>query len=224
MSPRTVSCGSSRTAVRRPTPSASYPARSHCTQSRAAAPEIHCERPSASAMKPSSEWASFTATNGRSRRTVLHRNGAFSAAASCAPSPRSTSTPAARSRSIPPPASGSGSRIAATTRRTPAAISASTHGAVLPWCRQGSRDTTSVAPWASPQAASAATSACGPPNSACQPSPITSPSRISTAPTIGFGATRPQPRSARSSARLMAARSASLTAAPARRRPAPRRR
>jgi hypothetical protein len=43
---------------------------------------------------------------------------------------------------------------------------------------------------ASPAAASASTSACGPPNSACQPSPSTSSSLTTTAPTSGFGLTR----------------------------------
>src|SRR4051794_36524871 len=47
----------------------------------------------------------------------------------------------------------------------------------------------------------ALTSACGPPYSSCQPSPSTSPSRAITAPTTGFGLTRPTPRSASSIAR-----------------------
>ena len=51
--------------------------------------------------------------------------------------------------------------------RHPAAMSASVQGGVLPWWAHGSRFTTRVAPRArAPAAASAATSACGPPNSA----------------------------------------------------------
>ena len=74
--------------------------------------------------------------------------------------------PAARSRAAPWPAtSGFGSRIAITTRPTPAAISASAQGGVRPWCEQGSSVTTTVAPRTSaPRAAasrSAITSACG---------------------------------------------------------------
>ena len=55
----------------------------------------------------------------------------------------------------------------------------------------------------SPAAASAITSACAVPGPSCQPSPSTEPSRSSTtrAPTMGLGETRPQPRSASSSAR-----------------------
>ena len=53
-----------------------------------------------------------------------------------------------------------------------------------------------------PRAASssAARSACRPPSSAWKPSPIISPSRTTTAPTSGFGLTRPRPPSASASA------------------------
>ena len=48
-------------------------------------------------------------------------------------------TPAACSRSSPVPATFvSGSRTAITTRATPASISASVHGGVLPWWLHGS--------------------------------------------------------------------------------------
>ena len=57
------------------------------------------------------------------------------------------------------------------------------------------------------QSASAARSACSPPSSAWKPSPRTSPSRTTTAPTSGFGLTRPRPPSASSSARRRWARS-----------------
>src|SRR5207253_1891352 len=59
----------------------------------------------------------------------------------------------------------------------------------------------------SPAARSAFTSACGPPNSAWNPSATTAPPWSTTAPTRGFGATRPQPRQARSKARRIASRS-----------------
>ncbi len=50
--------------------------------------------------------------------------------------------PAAASRSNPAPSTfGNGSRIAATTRDTPAATSASAQGGVLPVWAQGSRVT-----------------------------------------------------------------------------------
>src|SRR4051794_38871248 len=45
------------------------------------------------------------------------------------------------------------------------------------------------------------TSACGPPYTSCQPSPSTDPSRTRTAPTRGFGCTRPRPLPASSTAR-----------------------
>src|SRR5207248_440713 len=137
-----------------------------------------------------------------------NRNGALSAAAASASRPRETITPLARSFPAPPRACGSGSATAATTRATPAARIASVQGGVVPWCAHGSRFTTSVAPRArGPAASSATTSACGPPYSAWKPSPtVPSPART-TAPTRGFGATRPQPRRARSRARCIAARS-----------------
>ena len=64
----------------------------------------------------------------------------FSLRASDASSPSWTSIPAARNFAKPLPAtSGLGSLMAATTRFTPAVISASAHGAVRPVCEQGSR-------------------------------------------------------------------------------------
>ena len=70
--------------------------------------------------------------------------------------------PASRSRRKPSPAtSGFGSSMAATTRATPASISASAQGGVRPWCEQGSRLMYSVAPRArSPASSSARISAC----------------------------------------------------------------
>src|SRR5207249_9586966 len=163
-------------------------------------------------MRPSIEVASFSATNGRSVCCLVKRKGAFCAAAASASKPIWTSIPARFRTSAPPRASGSGSRTAATTRRTPAARMASVHGGVLPWCAQGSRVTTSVAPRAwSPAATSAFSSAWGPPNSACHPSATMSWPRNTTAPTMGFGETRPQPRQASSRARRIASSSLSLS-------------
>src|SRR5256886_1387209 len=130
--PRAVSCGLSVSAVVPPTAIASKPARSQWTCSRASGPEFHCELPPASAMRPSIEVASLRATNGRSVCRRVARKGAFCAAASSAIRPTSVSIPARLRISMPPRASRSGSRTAATTRRTPAARIASTHGGVLP--------------------------------------------------------------------------------------------
>src|SRR6266576_2433057 len=210
--PRAVSCGLSVRAVVPPTAMASKPARSQCTCSRASGPEIQCELPPASAMRPSIDVASFRATKGRSVCRRVDRNAAFCAAAASASTPISVSIPARFRISTPPRASRSGSRTAATTRRIPAARIASVHGGVLPWCAHGSSVTTRVAPRAlSPAAFRALISACGPPNSACQPSPTTSFPRNSTAPTRGLGDTCPHPRHASSSARRIATASRSLS-------------
>ena len=59
----------------------------------------------------------------------------LSACDSGPPAPHSTARPAAASRAAPwPETSGFGSRMAMTTRATPAATSASAHGGVRPWC------------------------------------------------------------------------------------------
>jgi len=60
--PRTVSEGSSARAVTPPTATASKPARSHCTKSRAGCAESQREWPLASAMRPSIVVASLSAT------------------------------------------------------------------------------------------------------------------------------------------------------------------
>src|SRR3954447_1293104 len=119
------------------------------------------------------------------------------------PATTSTSTPASRSRSTPPPLTfGFGSRTPTTTRSTPASRSASVHGGVDPWCVHGSSEMYIVDRRArSPASRSAFTSACGVPRRSCQPSPTTSPSRTTTAPTSGFGYVVPRPRSASSIAR-----------------------
>ena len=73
--------------------------------------------------------------------------------------------PAARSRAMPSPATcGSGSSMPTTTRATPAAMIASAHGGVRPWCEHGSSVEASVAPRAAaPADRRATTSAWGPP-------------------------------------------------------------
>ena len=104
-----------------------------------------------------------------------------------------------------PAAFSVGSSEAITTRAIPASRIASVQGGWRPWWAQGSSVTYIVAPAGSSprarQSSSAARSACRPPSSAWKPSPITSPSRTTTAPTSGFGLTRPRPPSASSSAR-----------------------
>ena len=73
-------------------------------------------------------------------------------------------------------------------------------GAAGRWWQQGSRVTYSVAPaGSSVQALSASRSAWRPPHRACQPCPMTRPSRTMTAPTRGLGLVQPTPRSASSS-------------------------
>ena len=87
---------------------------------------------------PSADTASLRVTHGRFDMKEL-KNGALSSRAASDSMPTSTSIPAARRRSTPPPATGFGSRTATTTRAMPAAMIASTHGGVLPWCAHGSR-------------------------------------------------------------------------------------
>ena len=203
---RAVRRGSSASAVPIPTRIASILPRSAWTTRREDSFEIHCEAPVADAILPSSVIAHFAWTYGR-RSSTRVRNGARSRFASAATQPSMTSIPAARSSASPPPSTlGNGSRVPTTTRRTPAAITARVQGGVLPKWQQGSSVTTSVAPAAlSPARASACTSAWGPPNRSCQPSPTTSPEGdTSTAPTSGFGSTNPSPRRASAIARRIA--------------------
>ena len=200
-----------------PTATASLPARSRCTHARDSAPVSHCCERSAGAIAPSASSASFKVTHGRRAPRAANANGALRSRAACSRRPNSTVIPAARNRSAPPEATGFGSRIATTTRATPAATSASTHGGVLPWWLHGSSVTKRVAARARvPAMANAATSACGPPKRWWAPSPTTTPSRTMTAPTRGFGAVCPQPVWARLRARRIHARScdASVATAP----------
>ena len=170
-----------------PSPRRRHPtaARSSWTRRRDSSPVT--QRRPGTTTRPSSETASL-----RSRRPAFRdahvRHASFCARAS-GRSSSSTSTPAASSATAPPPASGLGSAQPATTRATPAATIASTHGGVRPWCAQGSMVTKSVAPRARSPAASRATiSACRPPAGSVTPSPTTVPSAATTtAPTVGFG-------------------------------------
>src|SRR5690606_35345021 len=140
------------------------------------------------------------------------KKAAFNARAASSSTPAVTSIPAALRRSMPPRATGFGSSVAITTRATPDRSTASVHGGVRPWWLHGSSVTYSVAPRArSPAASSATTSACGPPYSACHPSPTTSSSCTTTAPTIGFGRVRAQPRSASARARRIHAASTAVS-------------
>ena len=103
---------------------------------------------------------------------------------------------------------GLGSRIAATTRDTPALIRACAHGGVFPWWLQGSRVTYTVAPRAAPLACtSASVSAWGEPAFSCQPSPTTSSRCVITHPTRGLGVAVYSPFSASTSARRIIAAS-----------------
>ncbi len=110
---------------------------------RAASPVIHWLVPSASAVRPSSDAATFIRTHGLPR-SMREKKPMLSSreAAPHSPPTTSTSMPAARKRAMPRPATcGFGSSMATTTLATPASISASQHGGVRPWCEQGSRVT-----------------------------------------------------------------------------------
>ncbi len=82
-------------------------------------------------MNPSSDAAIFSVTNGTSCFTVQVKRSIIPRAS--ASSSTSTAMPCSRSARTPPPAvRGFGSSTPITTRATPAAISASVHGAVRP--------------------------------------------------------------------------------------------
>ena len=203
--------GSSASAVPMPTRMPSIRPRSSCTSRREAGDDSQRSSLDPVAKAPSRLIAHLAITHGRPRSTKV-RKGAVRRVASCSRRPTSTVSPARSSATMPPPATaGNGSRAAITTRLMPAAITASVQGGVLPWWQQGSSVTKSVAPRArGPAASNAMISACGPPKSACHPSPMTcwwlAPSRTATtAPTIGLGSTRPSPRRASSNARVIAA-------------------
>jgi hypothetical protein len=126
-----------------PTPVSTAPARLRKAwpSARAASPVIHWLAPLSSAVRPSSDTAAFSRTQGVPRRMRVKKPMLSSAACwRSAPSSSSiTVTPAARSRSLPCPAtSGFGSAMALKTRAMPARASASQQGGVRPWWAQGS--------------------------------------------------------------------------------------
>ncbi len=170
-------------------------------------------------MCPSIDIAIFKVTSGRLVRACLRKDWLNSrAVAASSPAANPTSTPPSRRIPGPRPAAFSlGSSDAIITRAMPASRIASVQGGWRPSWAQGSSVTYIVAPVGSSprprQSSSAARSACSPPSSACHPSPITSPSRTSTAPTSGFGLTCPRPRPASSRARRRCSRSVSVSCA-----------
>ena len=174
-SSRTVSDGSSASTVPAPVTIAPARARQCCTSRREASPLIHLDSPLASALRPSRLVASLIRSHGRPR-SMRERKPRLSARACASIKPDSTVMPAARSLSKPAPSTcGNGSRIAATTRATPAAISASAHGPVRPvWAHGSSDDIGRRAACAFARRRSANTSACGSPARWCQPSPTIS--------------------------------------------------
>ncbi len=138
---RTVSVGSSARAVPPPTITASWRARCRCTMRRASGPVIHWLSPVAVAIRPSKLLASFRVTIGRPSCTRF-RKPAWARRASDCITPVVTVIPASRKMACPLPATrGSGSSSAVTTRATPALISDSAQGGVLPWWAQGSNVT-----------------------------------------------------------------------------------
>jgi hypothetical protein len=130
---RTVRAGSSSCTVPMPDRMAQALARQRWPSRRAAGPVIHWLAPFSSAVTPSKVEAVFRRTHGRPR-VMRDTKPTLSSRASASSTPQSVAMPAADSRASPCPAtSGFGSRIAATTRATPAAISASAQGGVRPW-------------------------------------------------------------------------------------------
>ena len=176
----TVSDGRSASAVPAPTTTACDSARSRCASARASGPVIHCDVPSAAAVRPSRLIAVLSSANARPVRRWC-RYGASDARPRRRPTPTSTSMPAARSRAMPAPATrGSGSSSATTTagdagvdqrlgaRRRVAVVVARLERRRRRW-RRGPRRRPSR---------SAATSACGPPGRRrWRPDPTISPSR-----------------------------------------------
>ena len=128
---RTVNRGSSCRIVPMPVRIAHERARHAWPSARAASPVIHWLAPFCSAVRPSRLAAIFTRTHGRPVCTRLIQPR-LSSRASASRKPTSTSTPAARSVLAPRAATGSGSRIAATTRTMPAASSSLVQGGVRP--------------------------------------------------------------------------------------------
>ena len=145
-SSRTVSCGSSTSTVPVPTSIVSHSAAEPVgvePGGRGWRPSGWCRRRPRCGRR--GWWRTSRSRTGR-RCSTAKVQTRFSARASSASSPVSTSTPAARRVSAPPTATGFGSGCATTTRRTPAPTRAWEHGPVRPVWLQGSSVTTAVAP------------------------------------------------------------------------------
>ncbi len=99
---RTVRRGRSARAVPGPTTTAWDSARSRCTSARASIPVIHCELPSAAAVRPSMLIAVFSNANARPVRRWC-RYGASIAWTASAPTPTVTSMPASAEPGDPGP-------------------------------------------------------------------------------------------------------------------------
>ena len=209
--PRAVSAGSSARAVPSPTATASNPARSqwtYCARLLARDPP-RASRPRRRSGNPDWWPASTRRRDATSTRTRC-RNAAFCAAASLGQEPHARPRPPRLgARSAPPAATGFGSSSAITTRRMPAARIASVHGGVWPWWAQGSSVTTqrraarAVARGGQRHGFRVRGAVLGVPT--LHPPPRRPAAR--RRPPAGSGATRPQPRQARSRARAIAARS-----------------
>ena len=202
-----MSAGSSASAVPAPTTIASAQARRRCASARASSPVIHRDEPSRAAVLPSSDAATFSVTNGQPGRRRGARTPRSAGRASAAEhavahlDARRAQAREARGRRR----AGSGRRRAdhhardagvdqrVGARGGPRRVVAGLQGADD---GRAARPVARLAQRAAPRRA-----ACRGPS--YHPRPTTSPSRTTTAPTIGLGETRPQPRSARSSARRM---------------------
>ena len=205
--------GSSASTVPTPVRMAQARARHAWPSARAASPVIHWLAPSISAVRPSRLVATFS-PHPRPPRVIRETKPTLSSRASRSISPNDTSTPAARSRAAPCAAAGFGSGIAATTRTTPAARIASTHGGVLPWWLHGSSVTYIVrradrGPVRARRPARASRRAL---RRRARESPrrARQPSRTITQPTRGLGVAVNRPRSASASARAIDVRSRSV--------------
>ena len=138
---RAVRRGSSRRTVFTPTSTASCSDLRTRPAARARADVIHFDSPERVAIRPSRLMPAFSVTNGRPA-AVRRTNSRLSLRAASTSGPVRTRTPAARSARKPLPLTlGSGSRMLATTSRTPAPMRASTQGGVRPKWQHGSRFT-----------------------------------------------------------------------------------
>ena len=133
---RTFSKGSSCNTVPMPVSTAQERARQACPSARAASPVIHWLLPSASAVCPSKDAATFIRTQGVLRTMRLKKpifNSREATASALSTGKTSTVIPASRSICTPrPDTSGLGSKIATTTLPTLASINALQQGGVRP--------------------------------------------------------------------------------------------